>query len=170
MREQHAPVLARRRTRVRSSSAAERRLGDPHAEPPQGVGAINSPRNDPGRGSAESEADGDLSDERVELVRLRAGQARATRRRSARARPSSRPAPPTIGGPRGHQRSVWLLIHQTRLRQPVQRRVGVVQGPRVSRGALAELTERVAWLVADQPLLAELDLNHVRASAGRAAP
>ena len=33
------------------------------------------------------------------------------------------------------------------------------------RAPLAELTERVAWLLADQPLLGELDLNPVRAGA-----
>ena len=37
--------------------------------------------------------------------------------------------------------------------------------PAVPRPPLAELTERVAWLVADQPLIAELDLNPVRAGA-----
>lgn len=37
--------------------------------------------------------------------------------------------------------------------------------PPVPRGPLAGLTERVAWLLADQPLLAELDLNPVRAAA-----
>ena len=37
--------------------------------------------------------------------------------------------------------------------------------PAVPRAPLAELTERVAWLLADQPLLAELDLNPVRAGA-----
>jgi acyl-CoA synthetase (NDP forming) len=36
-------------------------------------------------------------------------------------------------------------------------------GPPVPRAPLAKLTERVAWLMADQPLLAELDLNPVRA-------
>ena len=35
--------------------------------------------------------------------------------------------------------------------------------PKVPRGPLTELTERAAWLLADQPLLAELDLNPVRA-------
>jgi acetyltransferase len=40
-------------------------------------------------------------------------------------------------------------------------------GPAVPRAPLAELTERVAWLLADQPLLAELDLNPVRAGADR---
>ena len=33
------------------------------------------------------------------------------------------------------------------------------------RAPIAELTQRVAWLLADQPLLAELDLNPVRAGA-----
>ena len=37
--------------------------------------------------------------------------------------------------------------------------------PSVPRAPLTELTERVAWLLADQPLLAELDLNPVRAGA-----
>ena len=37
--------------------------------------------------------------------------------------------------------------------------------PPVPRAPLAELTERVAWLLADQPLLGELDLNPVRAGA-----
>jgi acyl-CoA synthetase (NDP forming)/GNAT superfamily N-acetyltransferase len=37
--------------------------------------------------------------------------------------------------------------------------------PPVPRPPLAELTQRVAWLLADQPLLAELDLNPVRAGA-----
>jgi acetate---CoA ligase (ADP-forming) len=35
--------------------------------------------------------------------------------------------------------------------------------PRVPREPLTELTERAAWLLADQPLLGELDLNPVRA-------
>ena len=37
--------------------------------------------------------------------------------------------------------------------------------PPVPRTPLARLTERVAWLLADQPLLGELDLNPVRAGA-----
>ena len=37
--------------------------------------------------------------------------------------------------------------------------------PSVPRAPLGELTQRVAWLLADQPLLAELDLNPVRAGA-----
>ncbi len=37
--------------------------------------------------------------------------------------------------------------------------------PPVPRAPLARLTERVAWLLADQPLLGELDLNPVRGGA-----
>ena len=40
--------------------------------------------------------------------------------------------------------------------------------PAVSRDALADLTARVAWLLADLPGVAELDLNPVRAAAGGA--
>jgi acyl-CoA synthetase (NDP forming) len=38
--------------------------------------------------------------------------------------------------------------------------------PGADRTALADLVTRVAWLAADQPLLAELDCNPVRAPAG----
>jgi acetyltransferase len=39
-------------------------------------------------------------------------------------------------------------------------------GPPSDRAALADLVARVAWLAADQPLLAELDCNPVRAPLG----
>jgi acyl-CoA synthetase (NDP forming)/GNAT superfamily N-acetyltransferase len=39
-------------------------------------------------------------------------------------------------------------------------------GPATDRAALADLVARVAWLAADQPLLAELDCNPVRAPRG----
>jgi acyl-CoA synthetase (NDP forming)/GNAT superfamily N-acetyltransferase len=61
--------------------------------------------------------------------------------------------------PVGHvtARELWSGLHGAALLD------GWRGAPATPREPLAELTERVAWLLADQPLLAELDLNPVRA-------